>query len=65
MRSWCWAIGRLLFETILFETNLVYVVSGLGLLVQDGALFIEKRPCHAKRCPFASMSVFERHLLSE
>ena len=37
MRSLCWALGRLLFET-----NLVYVVSGLGLLVQDGALFIEK-----------------------
>ena len=32
------------FGRLLFETNLVYVVSGLGLLASDGALFIEKRP---------------------
>ena len=35
MCSLCWTLGRLLFET-----NLVYVVYGLGLLVQDAALFI-------------------------
>ena len=32
------------FGRLLSETNLVYVVSGLGPLVQDGALFIEKIP---------------------
>ena len=37
MCRWCWTDGRLLFET-----NLVYLVSGLGLLVQVGALFTKK-----------------------
>ena len=70
--------GAPVLDTYVYFLKLTWfnVVSGLGLHVQDVALFIKKTLVHfglnyresrsrAKRCPFASMSVFERDLLSE